>query len=94
MTEKSVIGLTGKGWTHVQLRDVIKLQKSWVFEEQEYRVGAYFGKLCDGPETPVVIMNVYIQGAGAKQVIDDNCDVWNNILPQLTRKRVMSISNI
>lgn len=78
-TEKSVMGLTSKGWTHVQLRDVTKLQKSWVFEEQEYRVDAYFGKLCNGAATPVVIMNVYTQGAGAKQVIDDNCDVWNNM---------------
>lgn len=78
-TEKSVMGLTSKGWTYVQLRDVTKLQKSWVFEEQEYRVDAYFGKLCNGAATPVVIMNVYTQGAGAKQVIDDNCDVWNNM---------------
>ena len=47
---------------------------------------AYFGKLCDGNETPVVIMNVYNQGCGAKMVIDDNCDVWRNIFTSTNKE--------
>lgn len=68
----------GIGWEHVQLDDIKKLQKSWTWEDKEYRVDAYFGRLRNGSSTPVVIMNVYEQGAGAKQVVDDNCDVWQN----------------
>lgn len=77
--KNQVIALTHRGWSHVQLRKYMKLQKSWSFEGQEYRVDAYFGKLCDGNETPVVIMNVYNQGCGATEVVDDNCDVWRNV---------------
>lgn len=77
--KNQIIALTKRGWTHVQLRDAMKLQKPWEHEGKAYRVDTYFGKLCDGNETPVVIMNVYEQGAGAKVVVDDNCDIWKNI---------------
>lgn len=86
MTGNSTIALTKMGWTHVQLRDTMKLQKSWEFEGQEYRVDVYFGKLCDGNETPVVIMNVYCQGCGTKMVVDDNCDVWKNMFTSTTKE--------
>lgn len=80
---KKVIALQKNvGWSHVQLDDVTKMQKSWTDNfkgyETEYRVDVYFGTLRDGNFSPVVIMNVYEQGAGTKQVIDDNCDVWTN----------------
>lgn len=74
----------GIGWSYVQLDEITKLQKSWNWEGKEYRVDVYFGRLRDGRETPVVIMNVYEQGAGAKQVVDDNCDVWNNMFTSTT----------
>jgi len=78
--KNSVIALQKNvGWKHVQLDDITKLQKSWNWENKVYRVDAYFGKLRDGRFTPVIIMNVYEQGAGVKQVIDDNCDVWQNV---------------
>jgi hypothetical protein len=83
---KSVIALQKNiGWKHVQLDKVTKLQKSWEYENKEYRVDVYFGKLRDGNFTPVVIMNVYEQGAGTKQVIDDNCDVWENMFTSTTK---------
>lgn len=72
------------GWTHVQLDEITKMQKSWTWENKEYRVDVYFGRLRDGRFTPVVIMNVYEQGAGAKQVVDDNCDVWKNMFTSTT----------
>lgn len=72
------------GWTHVQLDEITKMQKSWTWEDREYRVDVYFGRLRDGKFTPVVIMNVYEQGAGTKQVIDDNCDVWQNTFTSTT----------
>lgn len=72
------------GWKHIQLDEVTKMQKSWNWENKEYRVDVYFGKLRDGNSTPVVIMNVYEQGAGAKQIIDDNCDVWQNMFTSTT----------
>lgn len=79
----------GIGWKHVQLRDITEMQKSWTEDRGDYtaecRVDVYFGKLCDGAETPVVIMNVYEQGAGTKRVIDDNCDVWENIFTTTTK---------
>lgn len=75
--DNKVTALTTKGWTDVQMDGVIKLQKSWTWENEEYRVDAFFGKLRTG--TPAVVQNVYRQGAGTKQVIDDNCDVWENI---------------
>lgn len=76
---KSVIALQKNiGWKHVQLDGVKKLQKSWEFDNKQYRVDAYFGRLRNGSWTPVVIMNVYEQGAGVKQVVDDNCDIWDN----------------
>ena len=77
--KKSVIALQKNiGWKHVQLDDVVKLQKCWEFEGKEFRVDVFFGKLRDGRSTPVVVMNVYEQGAGARNVVDDNCDVWEN----------------
>lgn len=86
MKNNKVIGLTKSGWTHIQLFEVTKLQKSWTFDGKEYRADAYFGELGDGKHTPVVIMNVYEQGAGAKQIIDDNCDVWKNIFTSTTKE--------
>ena len=69
---KSVIALQKNvGWKHVQLDGVVKLQKSWNYEGEEYRVDVFFGTLRNGNATPVVIMNVYRQGAGTKEVIDD-----------------------
>lgn len=79
----SIVALTNKGWKHVQLRDTMKLQKSWGFEGKEYRVDAYFGKQ---NETPVVIMNVYCQGCRTKEVIDDNCDIWKNMFVSMTKE--------
>lgn len=73
------------GWKHVQLDEVTKMQKSWEWQGKEYRVDVYFGKLRNGTFTPVVIMNVYEQGAGTKQVVDDNCDVWNNMFTSTTK---------
>lgn len=82
----SVIALQkGIGWKHVQLDEITKLQKSWIYEDKEYRVDVYFGRLRDGRFTPVVIMNVYEQGAGVKQVVDDNCDVWTNVFTSTTK---------
>lgn len=76
----SVIALQkGIGWSHIQLDEVTKLQKSWDWEGKSYRVDVYFGRLRSGKFTPVVIMNVYEQGAGTRQVVDDNCDVWKNM---------------
>lgn len=73
------------GWKHIQLDDVTKMQKSWNWYGKEYRVDVFFGRLINGHKTPVVIMNVYEQGAGAKQVIDDNCDVWENMFTSTTK---------
>ena len=82
---ENVIALkNGTGWTHVQLDEVTKLQKSWMDDGKEYRVDVYFGRLRDGRFTPVVIMNVYEQGAGTKHVVDDNCDVWQNMFTSTT----------
>lgn len=72
------------GWTHVQLDEVTKMQKSWTWDDKEYRVDVFFGRLRNGSFTPVVIMNVYEQGAGTKRVIDDNCDIWENIFTKTT----------
>ena len=83
---KDVIACTrNAGWTHVQLDEVTKMQKSWKWENKEYRVDVFFGRLRDGGNTPVVIINVYEQGAGAKQVVDDNCDVWKNMFTSTTK---------
>lgn len=83
---KSVVALTNKGWSHVQLDNVFKLQKSWVYEGKEYRADAFFGTMRDGNFTPVVIMNVYEQGAGTKRIIDDNCDIWENIFTSTSKE--------
>lgn len=78
--KKSIIALQENvGWEYIQMDDITKLQKSWNWENKEYRVDAYFGKLRDGKATPAVIMNVYEQSIGIKQAIDDNCDVWQSI---------------
>ena len=74
----------GIGWSHVQLDEITKMRKAWNWEAKEYRVDVFFGRLRDGRSTPVVIMNVYEQGAGAKQVIDNNCDVWQNMFTRTT----------
>ena len=84
--KNQVIALTRRGWSHVQLSESMKLQKSWNFEGQEYRVDVYFGKLCDVNETPVVIMNVYNQDDGVTEVIDDNCDVWRNVFTSTNKE--------
>ena len=76
----------GIGWTHVQLDDITKMQKSWEWQDKEYRVDVFFGTMRDGRFTPVVIMNVYEQGAGTKEVIDDNCDIWRNIFTSTTKE--------
>lgn len=82
----SVIALQKNiGWGHVQLDDITKMEKSWSWENKAYAVEVYFGRLRDGNFTPVVIQNVSEQGAGAKQVIDDNCDVWTNMFTRTTK---------
>lgn len=78
------IALTKSGWKYVQLNKVTKMQKSWVWRNEEYRVDVYFGRLCNGNATPVVIQNVSLQGAGTHEVIDDNCDIWENIFTTTT----------
>lgn len=83
---KNIIALTKTGWSHVQLDDVTSLQKEWNYENKEYRVDVFFGTLRDGKQTKVVIMNVYEQGAGTKQVTDDNCDVWNNMFTSTNKE--------
>lgn len=86
----NIVALTSKGWSHIQLNDIIKLQKSWKEEkdgqEEEIRVDVFFGTLCNGYSTPVVIMNVYNQGCGTRLVIDDNCDIWKNIFTSTTKE--------
>ena len=91
LKEAKVIGLVPKrGWIHVQLDNVTKLQKSWEDDGVDYtaecRVDVFFGTLRDGKCTPAIIMNVYEQGAGTKQVIDDNCDVWENMFTSTTKE--------
>ncbi len=84
---KNVIALQKNiGWKHVQLDNVTKMEKSWIEEGKEYRVDVYFGTLRDGRFTPVVIMNTYEQGAGTKQVVDDNCDIWRNTFTSTTKE--------
>ena len=73
------------GWGHVQLDSITKVQKSWSWEDREYRVDAYFGTLRDGNFTPVVIMNVYEQGAIINRAFDDNCDMWQNTFTSTTK---------
>lgn len=74
---------------NIQLDNITKMQKSWAEERDGYvaecRVDVYFGTLRDGRFSPVVIMNVYDQGAEVKQVIDDNCDVWSNMFTGTTK---------
>ena len=77
---------TNRGWTHVQLDEITKMQKSWIWEDKEYRVDVFFGRLRDGKFTPVVIMNVYEQGCGTSHVVDDNCDVWENRFTSTTKE--------
>lgn len=83
--EKVIALVKNEGWTHVQLDNVTKMQKSWTFEGQEYRVDVFFGTLRSGKFTPVIIMNVHCQGCGTKQVVDDNCDVWKNFMASTTK---------
>ena len=75
-----------EGWTHVQLDNITKMQKSWNYKGQEYRVDVFFGTLRDGRFTPVIIMNVYCQGCGTKEVVDDNCDIWKNFIATTTKE--------
>ena len=87
ISTKSVIALhKGEGWKHIQLYDVTHLQKSWRRGNKEYKVNVYFGKLGDENATPVVIMNVYEQGAGVKEVVDDNCDVWKSFFTSTNKE--------
>ena len=84
---KSVIALhKNEGWKHVQLHDVTKIEKTWQWDNKEYRADAFFGRLMDGRFTPVVIMNVYEQGAGTSHIVDDNCDIWENIFTTTTKE--------
>lgn len=89
MTNKVIALQKGIGWEHVQLDEITKMQKSWTENRGYYiaecRVDVFFGKLRDGRGTPVVIMNVYEQGAGTKQVVDDNCDIWKNMFSSTTK---------
>lgn len=80
---KSVIALTTNGWNHVQLYNIFKLEKNWKFEGKEYKAEAYFGKLAN--QVPTIIMNVFCQGAGTEQIVDDNCDVWKNMFTSTTK---------
>ena len=88
--DKKVIALTKNGWEHVQLDNVVKVQKAWTEEREGYtaecRADAYFGTLRNGSFTPAVIMNVYEQGAGSKYVVDDNCDIWKNMFASTTKE--------
>lgn len=83
---KDIIALTKRGWSHVQLDNVTSLQKEWNYENKEYRVDVFFGTLRDEKQTKVVIMNVYEQGAGTKHVVDNNCDVWNNMFTSTNKE--------
>lgn len=85
---QSVVALyPGKGWTNVDIDVIVKLQKSWDEEDGEAcRVDVYFGKLLNRTQTPVVIMNVTSQGCGTKYVIDDNCDIWENIFASTSKE--------
>ena len=76
---KNIVALHKGGWKAVQLKKVTKMQKSWNYDGEEYRVDVFFGRLVNASDKPVVIMNVYRQGAGTTNVVDDNCDVWKNI---------------
>lgn len=78
MAKKLTKTMVGSVIKYIQLDNVKKLQKSWIWEGKEYRVEAYFGTMRDGKFSPIIVMNVYEQGTGAKQVVDDNCDVWDN----------------
>jgi len=68
----------------IQLDEITKMQKSWTWENKEYRVVVFFGRLRDGRFTPVIIMNVYEQEAEVEQAIDDNCDVWKSMFISTT----------
>lgn len=82
---KNVIALQKNvGWKHIQLDEVTKMQKSWEWDGKAYRVDVFFGRLINGCKTPVVIMNTYEQGAGAREIVDDNCDIWNNMFTSVT----------
>ena len=78
--KQAVVALhKGVGWKSIELDVMVRLQKSWDYDGETYRVDVYFGRLTDRERTPVVIMNVYRQGAATREVIDDNFDVWNNL---------------
>lgn len=82
---ESIVALQkGAGWKAIQLDKVTKLQKSWKFKGEEYRVDVFFGRLFTASSTPVVIMNAYRQGAGTSEVIDENCDAWKNFFTSTT----------
>lgn len=82
----AAIAITKDGWKHVQLDGVKKLQKSWTWEGKEFRVDAFFGTMRDGNFSPTLVMNAYEQGAGTKQVVDDNCDVWTNVFTTVSKE--------
>lgn len=87
--EMAVIA-NNRGWRHIQLDEVTKMQKSWKEEKDGYtaecRVDVFFGRLRSGKFTPVVIMNCYEQGAGTHQLVDDNCDIWKNMFVETTKE--------
>ena len=76
----------GKGWHHVQLDNVTQLEKTWNHENEVHSVHAFFGTLRDGRNTPAIIMNVSIQGCGATKIIDENCDIWENVFTSTTKE--------
>lgn len=74
------------GWNYVQLDEITKMQKSWIWEGKEYKVDVFFGRLCNGWGTPVIVSNVYEDGANVEEVIDDNCDIWTNVFTRTTKE--------
>lgn len=87
MKQSVVARYPGKGWTNVDIDVIVKLQKSWDEEDGEAcRVDVYFGRLLNRGQTPVVIMNVTSQGCGTKYVIDDNCDIWENLFASTSKE--------
>ena len=68
-----------QGLNHLQLDNVVKMQKSWNYDNDDCKVEAIFGKMRNGRQTPVVVMNVYENGVSVSLVVDDNCDVWESM---------------
>lgn len=64
---------------YIQLTDVTELKKEWDEENGEHcKVVATFGLSKGYPGTPFVAMQVYRNGQKADDVMDENCDIWDN----------------